>query len=59
MGSGTTGVACIRTGRRFVGIELDEQYFQIAVDRIKSELDGLTPTERKAGQLSLLKGDAS
>jgi len=34
MGSGTTGVACVNTGRRFVGIEKDPQYFQIAVDRI-------------------------
>lgn len=33
-GSGTTGVACVQTGRRFIGIEIDEQYFSIAVDRI-------------------------
>jgi DNA modification methylase len=38
MGSGTTGVACVRTGRRFVGIEIDENYFNIAVKRIKKEL---------------------
>lgn len=36
MGSGTTGVACVNTGRRFVGIELDQDYFQIASDRIES-----------------------
>ena len=35
MGSGSTGVACINTNRRFIGIELDENYFNIAVDRIK------------------------
>ena len=35
MGSGTTGVACINTGRSFIGIERDEKYFQIATDRIK------------------------
>ncbi len=39
MGSGTTGVACIRTGRRFIGIELDPGYFDIAVQRCKRELD--------------------
>jgi len=37
MGSGTTGVACARTGRRFVGCEIDEEYFDIAVKRIKQE----------------------
>ena len=35
MGSGTTGVACANTGRRFVGIERDEAYFKIASDRIE------------------------
>ncbi len=34
MGSGTTGVACMNTGRRFIGIERDETYFAIARDRI-------------------------
>ena len=34
MGSGTTGVACANTGRRFIGIERDDKYFQIASDRI-------------------------
>lgn len=35
MGSGTTGVACIKTGRKFIGIELDLEYFAIAVSRMK------------------------
>ncbi len=35
MGSGTTGVACVRLGRRFVGIELEPKYFDIAVKRIE------------------------
>ena len=34
MGSGTTGVACIELNRNFIGIELDENYFNISVDRI-------------------------
>ena len=35
MGSGSTGVACVNTNRNFIGIELDEKYFEIAKDRIK------------------------
>lgn len=35
MGSGTTGVAAIQLGRRFVGIEIDEKYYQIAERRIR------------------------
>jgi len=38
MGSGTTGIACIRTGRRFVGIEKDPAHYATAVERIKREL---------------------
>jgi site-specific DNA-methyltransferase (adenine-specific) len=34
MGSGTTGAACVNTGRRFIGFELDERYFNIARDRV-------------------------
>ncbi len=34
MGSGTTGVACVQTGRKFIGIELDAGYFKIAQERI-------------------------
>jgi site-specific DNA-methyltransferase (adenine-specific) len=41
MGSGTTGVACMNTGRRFVGIERDEAYFAIARQRIESALFAL------------------
>ena len=35
MGSGTTGVACINTNRKFIGIELDKEYFNIAKKRIE------------------------
>ena len=34
MGSGSTGVACVNTNRKFIGIELDEKYFKIAEERI-------------------------
>jgi DNA modification methylase len=39
MGSGTTGIACIRTGRKFVGIEKDEKHFKAACSRIEAELN--------------------
>jgi len=35
MGSGTTGVACVNMGRKFIGIELDPKYFDIACKRIE------------------------
>lgn len=35
MGSGTTGVSCINTGRRFIGIEKDDHWFEVARDRIE------------------------
>ena len=37
MGSGTTGVACVNTNRNFIGIELDDKYFEIAKERICKE----------------------
>ena len=36
MGSGTTGVACMKLGRKFIGIELDKNYFDIAEKRIQN-----------------------
>ena len=38
MGSGSTGVACVNSNRNFIGIELDERYFNIAKERIESLL---------------------
>ena len=35
MGSGSTGVACVNTNRKFIGIELDEKYYDISCKRIK------------------------
>lgn len=42
MGSGTTGVACVKTNRAFIGIELDENYFNIAKERIESTVQQLS-----------------
>lgn len=39
MGSGTTGVACLNTNRRFIGIELDENYFNVAKNRIEESMN--------------------
>ena len=41
MGSGSTGVACVNTKRRFIGIELDEGYFNIAKKRIEEAVNDL------------------
>lgn len=37
MGSGTTGVGCMRTNRKFIGIELDSKYYNTAVSRLQQE----------------------
>lgn len=39
MGSGSTGVACVNTNRNFIGIEMDDKYFEIAKDRISNKTD--------------------
>ncbi len=38
MGSGTTGVACVKMGRKFIGVEIDEGYFDIACKRIEEAM---------------------
>jgi DNA modification methylase len=40
MGSGTTGVACVRLHRNFIGVEKDKRHFDNACDRIRRELEG-------------------
>jgi len=46
MGSGTTGIACIRTGRKFIGIEIDPAHFATARARLENELrQGLLPLD--------------
>jgi DNA modification methylase len=37
----TTGVACLRTMRNFIGIEKEEKYFNIATERIRKEQDDI------------------
>ncbi len=57
MGSGTTGVACVRAGRAFIGCELEEEYFDAACERIRKELDSpdmFTKAAPKAEQISWL-----
>lgn len=39
MGSGTTGIAAVRAGKKFIGIEQNDKYFGLAVERISKELD--------------------
>jgi len=47
MGGGSTGVAAIKSGRKFIGIELDEEYFDIAVKRITQAYDELYSNDVK------------
>jgi DNA modification methylase len=62
MGSGTTGVACVKLGRRFIGIEIEPKYFDIACRRIEAaykqpDLFVQDPAPKPV-QLSLLEGAA-
>lgn len=58
MGSGTTGVACVKLGRKFTGIELDPNYFDIACKRIEEAYRQpdmfLEEAKQKAEQLDML-----
>ncbi len=55
MGSGSTGVAAVKLGRKFIGIELDPDYFQIAQTRIANAAGDyqLTPKEKANGKMML------
>lgn len=62
MGSGTTGVAAVKLGRKFTGIEIDPGYFDIACRRIAAALkepDLFVEPPKPAHQLSILDGDAA
>lgn len=48
-GSGTTGVACIEMGFRFIGIEIDERYFRIACNRLRTATPSLFGNEKQGG----------
>jgi site-specific DNA-methyltransferase (adenine-specific) len=52
-GSGTTGVACLRLGRRFIGVEKDATYAAVARERLEAEARGLTLRDARAGQTSI------
>ena len=57
MGSGTTGLACVKLGRRFIGCEIDPAYYQVAHERLTSalsQLDMFAPIPEKLKQGRLL-----
>ena len=57
MGSGTTGIACVKMGRKFIGIEIEPKYFDIACKRIEDAYrqgDMFRPEPAKAEQLAML-----
>lgn len=59
MGSGTTGVAAVKLGRRFIGIEIEERYFQIACRRIEEatkQLDLFVRHDDPPAKTALLPG---
>lgn len=50
MGSGTTGVACMNLGRKFIGIERERKYFDIACERIaNAQAQGRMFPDEKVG----------
>lgn len=57
-GSATTGVACLRLGRRFIGIEKRAEQVANARERLEAESAGLTLKAKRAGQVSLFGGGA-
>lgn len=56
MGAGTTGVAALRWGRRFFGIERDAAYYALAAERLAAEAQGVTLGAARAGQTALFAG---
>lgn len=62
MGSGTTGVACAHTGRKFIGMELEQEMFQTAMNRIFSEFYASKAADRESDatiEIPEVEGNAS
>nr|WP_276599987.1 site-specific DNA-methyltransferase [Nannocystis sp. ILAH1] len=55
-GSGTTGVAALRLGRRFIGVEFDLEMAAVARERLQAEEAGLSLAAWRAGQTSMFGG---
>ena len=56
-GGGTTGVACARLGRRYIGIELEEQHLDQTIERF-NDLDGERPPKKKPARKRAKRGQA-
>lgn len=54
-GSASTGVACVRLGRRYIGFEQKRKYVRVSKKRLKAEAKGLSPVEMDAGQTSIFE----
>ncbi len=55
MGSGTTAIACMRTGRDFIGHEIQQDYFNIASKRVEAEKSNVSLNSYLSGQIPLFK----
>ena len=51
MGSGSTGVACIESNRKFIGCEVDLDFYTIAEDRVRCEVGHINRLDLDAGHL--------
>ena len=57
MGSGSTGVACKELKREFIGIEIDQKYYDIAKDRIEKGEVGRDEIEGQTSIFDLIEGE--